>query len=376
MIYKNVLALRTLNLMFTWVLIFLFGPGKLSAQQIGQWTFNGNTNGSAGSYNSVSIADFSPLITNKGYSGDVYYGEYTWPTGGINTSAYMEFSLTPVTGNALNVLSLTMIMRRSNTGSPAGSGPTAWSIRSSVDNYTANLAAGTLTHNAATYLVTPSTGFDRLAAKVTFRVYGYSATTSSGGQSRLVFDNIKVIGSNITLASNPDRLSAKYIQGEIALSATLTDPEPGNSYTIERSQDAINYLPVKTIDIPAGKLEYVYTCQDILSPNTPKKLYYRLCRQRREGSRQYSAITLVTLPAIINNELIVTRQGNSILLASGWKRPCTFNLFSSSGKCVLSQSFTNNSTNKLITLPGLTPGIYYGSLSDGKARRTAAVVIN
>jgi|GEM_PF-5842994 len=36
---------------------------------------------------------------------------------------------------------------------------------------------------------------------VTFRMYGYNASTSSGGLRRMVFDDINVNGSNITFAT-------------------------------------------------------------------------------------------------------------------------------------------------------------------------------
>ena len=122
--------------------LFLFISPAI-AQTLGQWDFTNTTAGTAGTNNTVSTANFSAAIPTLSFNGSSeYYGQDGWPAGGINTASYMQFTLTPNTGHALNILSIVFQMRRSNTGSPSGSGPTGWSIRSSLDGFTSNISSG------------------------------------------------------------------------------------------------------------------------------------------------------------------------------------------------------------------------------------------
>jgi len=57
------------------------------------------------------------------------------PTGALDTTKYIEVTLTPSTGYTMTVNSLTFRVQRSGTG------PRDMAVRSSVDNYTANLPA-------------------------------------------------------------------------------------------------------------------------------------------------------------------------------------------------------------------------------------------
>ncbi|MEP7277632.1 MAG: hypothetical protein ABI813_03220, partial [Bacteroidota bacterium] len=166
-------------------------PRDTTAQSIGGWTFNNLLTGTPGLYNTISTADFSAGIPTRAFNGGTeYYGQNGWPSGALNTAKYLQFSLTPSAGYQLDISTLVLRIRRSNTGSPAGSGPTSWALRSSLDGFTTDIASGTMTHAYANYTVTPGTGFLNLYSTVVFRLYGYTASTGSGGNSRFVVDNI------------------------------------------------------------------------------------------------------------------------------------------------------------------------------------------
>jgi hypothetical protein len=349
-----------------------FYPGHVYAQTLGLWGFSGSTVGSAGSYNTVSVADFGPAITTKGYSGSVYYGENGWPAGGMNPAYYMQFSLVPVAGNALNILSLVLIMRRSNTGSPAGSGPTKFSIRSSVDNYTSDLLTGNLTDAPVSYLVTPPAGFDRLASSVSFRVYGFNATTSAGGLSRLVFDNILVTGSNIILPFGRTAIAARMENGMVDITSTLENRDPDNIYTIERSSDAVNFSAIHTLNNPVGGGRSISVYQDNLIVGFSKKLYYRI-RVQGPGGTQYSSVVMVTVSEAAS-AFSLSLQGNTMIIRSGIRGNGIFHLFSAAGVCVLKKQLITDGASR-IAVGGLSGGIYYGSLSGGGGRQTAAIYI-
>jgi len=361
---------RTGILLPLFVLLFL---SNVSSQALGTWAFNGSTTGAPGSYNTVSNADFSPSITNKGYSGSVYYGETNWSAGGINTNDYFQFSLAPTAGNALNILSVVMSMRRSSTGTPSGSGPRSFSIRSSLDNYTADLLLGSLTQNIADYTITPA-GFNLLSSVVTFRIYGYNAATTTGGLNRLVLDNISVTGSNIILADQKISVSAKSQPGKINVSVSLKNIFPSNSYTIERSTDGVNFISINKIDV-TKIVNNLYNFSDILNSNGSSKLYYRINIKGEDGRVEYSNIAVVTSTRP-DTRLKIFSQGNVINFSSNLIGPCTFALFSSSGECVYKKKIINGGINNTLVLPNLSAGIYYGSLLGNRLVRTGTVKLN
>jgi hypothetical protein len=360
-------------LLYLFVFTFQFCSFHLYAQTLGTWLFNGNTNGSAGSYNTVSVADFSSIFTVKNYSGSLYYGENVWPPAAVNPAAYMEFSLAPVAGYALNLLNVKLNMRRSNTGTPAGSGPTSWNLRSSVDGYGLNLAAGPISHVAAIYTVTLPAGFSLLTGSVTFRVYGYNASTSTGGLSRMVFDDIYVNGSNIVLPSKPAVIASKYLNGQVIISAILTKNAPGETYTVERSLDAVNFISLNEIPFPYGLEDYIYKRQYDLPAKCPEKLFYRIATRQTDGLVQYSNITFATITGITPKQLNLIPYGKSLIIKSYLEGRCIFNLLSAAGANVMRKELFNSQGINSFSLFDLPAGIYYGTITNGKFRQTASV---
>jgi hypothetical protein len=140
------------------------------SQTIGDWTFTGSTAGTGASHNTVSAADFSSAITTKVYHGaSEYYGENGWPSGALDPTSYIQFTITPNTGYQLDLSSVVLRMRRSTTGS-SGSGPLAWSLRSSLDGYTADLGSNSLTSSYSNFTVTLGSSFLNVYTPVTFRL--------------------------------------------------------------------------------------------------------------------------------------------------------------------------------------------------------------
>ena len=174
------------------------------AQTIGNWTFTNTLTGTGSSFNTVGNISLGSAIPTNAFNGSTeWFGENGWPAGGVNTNAYIQFTITPNAGYELNLTDLVLRLRRSNTGSPAGSGPTQWSLRSSLDGFAADLSSNSLTHNYANYTVALNSSFHHLYTTITFRLYGYSVTIGSGGTSRLVVDNITVNGLTSVLALDP-----------------------------------------------------------------------------------------------------------------------------------------------------------------------------
>ncbi|MFT3933817.1 MAG: hypothetical protein QM726_09405 [Chitinophagaceae bacterium] len=292
---KNIGNINRIAFLLLLVISFLFGNQHADAQTIGNWTFNSTLVGTPGSYNTVSNSDFSPSVPIRTFNGGTeYYGENGWPSGGINTSMYLEFSLTPSSGYQLDISSIVLTMRRSNTGSPAGSGPTSWSIRSSLDGFAADIASGSMTLTYANYTVTPGAAFTNRYTTVTFRVYGYNVSIGSGGNSRMVFDNIRVNGIGYLLPSRLGSFAANISAQKVNLAYTVYNVSAGDKYTIERSTDGSSFSGINTTTSATDAAEQSYTYTDDISnvSSSTGNIYYRL-HLVNNTSNNYSSLAVV-----------------------------------------------------------------------------------
>jgi len=275
------------------------------AQSIGNWTFNGSLAGTPGIFNTVSAADFSPGVPTHSFNGGTeYFGENGWPSGAINNLMYMQFSLSPAAGYQLDISTLVLRMRRSNTGSPAGSGPTAWSLRSNLDGYATDIAGGTITHNYADYTITPGAAFTNIYTSLIFRVYGYNASVGGGGTSRLVLDNIRVNGIGYLLPARLGELSCTVTNRKALLWYNVYHTGKNDKYLIERSADGIHFSTVgTTIEHQDGaEKKYAHT-DDISGIPITGKLYYRIHLVGSNGNGAYSAMVAVTIK---NSDAVLT----------------------------------------------------------------------
>ena len=112
-------------------------------------------------------------------------------TGALNTnasgSAYFQFTITPTNGATFSVTDLSFGSRSTTTG------PTAYVLRSSADNFTANIASGTFTADSAWRLLTHSGITASGSIATIFRLYGHSGTGSaSANTANWRIDDLKV----------------------------------------------------------------------------------------------------------------------------------------------------------------------------------------
>ena len=284
------------------------------SQSIGNWTFNNTLTGTPGLHNTVSIADFSGAVPIHSFNGAVeYFGENGWPAGSINTAMYLEFNLTPSPGYQLDISSIVLRLRRSNTGSPVGAGPNSWALRSSLDGFTTDIASGSMTYTYANYTVTPGSAFLQLYSTVTFRLYGYNTSVNPGGSSRLVADNITVTGLGYLLPVKQIVLQALVNNNKIRFDYNVFNTEKNSKYFIEGSADGIHFSSVysnREIDNAAEK-KYSWT-ENI---SNGMFLYYRAVRVNSFGEYIYSDIVMAKANA--NDRALRSFVGNNRLSISG-----------------------------------------------------------
>jgi len=249
-----------------------------NGQNIGNWTFNNILTGTAGTYNTVSNAAFGPGVPTVSFNGGTeYYGQDGWPTAAApGATDYLEFSLSPNAGYELDISSVTLTIRRSNTGSPAGSGPTQWSLRSSLDGFTSNIGSGSLVLTYNTYVVN-LTGFHQIYTTVTFRLYGYSAVVNSGGFSRLVADNISVQGIGSLLPLSITGIQAAFDNNRnIKVQWQASNIRANSTVHVERSVNGTDFTDIHTFTEQESKAAASYNYTDASLPADAQAVYYRI----------------------------------------------------------------------------------------------------
>jgi Secretion system C-terminal sorting domain len=289
--------------------------GTILNAQVATWSFDNTLSGTGSASSVAGNASLGSTIAGGGAfnGGTVYYGEGNWPMGGIDLNAYLEFSITPTTGNTLTISSLAMQIRRSTTGS-SGAGPNTWALRSSLDAYTADIASGVLTTNSSpATIATLGIAFMNMPSKITFRLYGYNATISSGGLNRFVYDNIVANGSTV-LPVVFDYFRVKSNGQTADLSWQLGGEGNLSSLKIERASDGANFQSIKQFN--GNQLDQTTSFEFSDELSHPSGNYeYRIQLISRDGLTSYSAIQTVSFTIENSFQLHAINTGNGNIVS-------------------------------------------------------------
>lgn len=165
---------------------------KASAGLLAQWATAANATNAS----SVAANMSAGTLTNASGLTTWTVSAYPWQFGPANTTAtiaqavannqYFYLTITPNAGYVVNITNLNFYAAN------GGGGIRGFTIRSSLDSYTADLLTYNLT-NAwySNVVLTTSSAFTNLSSALTFRLYWYSAT--AGTAFRLT--NLTVSGS-------------------------------------------------------------------------------------------------------------------------------------------------------------------------------------
>jgi len=347
-------------------MITLYTFISAQAQNAGNWPLNSNLNGTAGNHLAVSAISLGSSITSSSFnSGSEWYGEGGWTAANTpDANGYIQFTLTANAGRYLVLNTVTLIQRRSNTGTPQGAGPNNWSLRSSLDNYTTDIATGSMTYNYATYTVTLPAAFQSIPSAVTFRLYGYNTTINSGGTSRFVFDNVSVQGqaNSGVLAEQSINLTAR-VNGEknISLQWNSDGFSGGTQFIVQRSADGTNFTPIFRTESATAYID--------AAPVNAAIVYYRIAATLSDGSAYYSAIAPVKLEETGQTAIKgVSAQGNSVKTFLHLQGAGTYqvNIWSQDGKPLVRQVVNGQAGDIQSEIAFNHPhGIYILTLSNG-----------
>lgn len=119
----------------------------------------------------ISVSGIGRGTGITGTGANDRYNANSWNTASIDLTAYFEFTLTPNLGCEIDFTSFVY------TGQASSTGATSFAIRSSMDSYVANI--GTPTAGGTTIVLSSAT-YQNITGPITFRFYGWGASTATG----------------------------------------------------------------------------------------------------------------------------------------------------------------------------------------------------
>ncbi|RZL14135.1 MAG: hypothetical protein EOO62_06265, partial [Hymenobacter sp.] len=267
--------LRTLS--FFLLLLPLAGRGQSFA---GTYPFDGVTSGTGGTGTTdptpvptatgVTFGSFSAVGTPSNPVSINRFSFTNWPTGAtngsdtfsgtINLGEYYTVTLTPQAGFVLSLSSISFTLQRTTTGIRQ------YAVRSSADNYAANLPASISPTNANLSVVAGNTfqvidastssiaytgstatlggaGYTNVSDPITFRFYGFNAEASGGNFS---IDDVKITGT-ATALNAPTISSFSPASGPVGSSVSIT-----GTYFTASTTVAFNGVAASTIAVTNG----------------------------------------------------------------------------------------------------------------------------
>jgi hypothetical protein len=365
-------------IMISWLTM----PGA-RAQTAANWSFTNTLTATPGANLSApNVTLGTSIVSNAFNAGTEFFGQDGWPSGALDPNAYLQFTVSANAGyiEALNTVILTI--RHSSLGTAAGSGPASWSLRSSLDGYTADILSGnSLSASYQTITIPLPAAFLSIPSTVSFRLYGYNQTTTAGGSNRLVFDNISVTGQAMSgvLAEQSISLSAKTAgngmgavsgAGAVDLQWQTIGLPAGTDLIVERSVNGTDFSPISQQTVTmADALAYRYEDASIPVVAT---LFYRIAANEPDGSSYLSPIAAVSIrgtPAKAPAIRGVAAQGTSIKTSVHIEEAGTYQLsiWSEDGKAVCRQTMNGQAGDAVAEFSfGAHPhGIYVLTLSAG-----------
>jgi|GEM_PF-1848002 len=225
------------------------------SQNLATWELSSATGSQTNNTPSILTNGINDALLNRG-AGVTAIG---WP-GSMNSSGwfsstspttlseaitnndYYQFTLTVADGYKAKVTGIELVLRSSNTG------PNKVTLRSSVDNFAADLGTATVTTAALLETMSFTNALTNLTGTVTFRLYGYGSAANTGsspgntgtlriGAGSVATDNdLVILGSvapmvNLSASSS---LGSEANKTSITLTATTTSNVAGDQ-TVEVS---------------------------------------------------------------------------------------------------------------------------------------------
>ena len=196
-----------------------------------------------------------------------------WSETVCNNTEYVEFAAQPSGTAKLTLTTLSFAFARS------GQGPQQLTVRSSVDGFSTDIHAQTVTENYQVATIAfSSSGYIEQTNPITFRIYACNPMDERG---TLKLDEIQLNGSSlpVTLLS----FTAKPEGDRVQLAWATTSERNADRFVVERSTDLREYLSVGEIAAKGTTDTRQYYGLTDLNP-LPGANYYRLRQIDYDGT--------------------------------------------------------------------------------------------
>jgi len=179
---------------YTYILCALLSVEVVQGAIVVEYLFDGS-DGSEDAFAPSRVLEgvtSSAMVRGSGVSaraGSEAFAGGTWTTASeLDASDYFSFTLAPDVGTSMTLTQFDFDERRS------GSGPTAWTLKTSVDSFTESVFTFSIPDTADTrsHTVVLSTSFENISGAVEFRLFGHGAESSSGTWR---IDNVSITGT-------------------------------------------------------------------------------------------------------------------------------------------------------------------------------------
>ncbi len=289
--------------------------------------------------------------------------------GTLNTSnlgsTYFEFTLTPDPGNVISLHAISFASRSTSTG------PLAYSIRSNLDAYTSDIAAGTFLNDFTWRFFSHSPLFIQsdAGAIISFRIYVYngSGTTPPAGVANWRIDDLSLTVTVAPLSSLPVKfgnIKASQTSSGVHLQWSNLNETNVSEYKIERSATGTNFnslnqlTPVKN---NGGKADYQFLDPTPLNGNN----FYRIKAVDRNSSVVYTDIIRVNIGKNTTALNLYPNpvRGRNLILQMDNLPPDVYSLriYNSSAQLISSQTMEHKggSVTQMISINDLKSGLYF-----------------
>ncbi len=165
--------------------------------QLGTYTFSGNGNcptqnpGVTVQPANATFSNFTNVNADCDAQTDVFQYKNWNQNPQIDLTQYNQFTVTANAGYALSLTSLSFMQKVNQSGS------SSWTLRSSIDGYTTDIATGSATTSYQTPLIALAPANFTNIGSVSFRLY---LSNASGGGTRWIIDDVTLNGSIIGTA--------------------------------------------------------------------------------------------------------------------------------------------------------------------------------